>query len=65
MPTAAAYFPMMLARTDPNSVCVWRQVGKEVGMRGAVRGGGVWGVSSPKEIEEFLRDFESTESMQE
>lgn len=41
------------------------QVGKEVGMRGAVRGGGVWGVTSPKEIEEFLRDFDSTENMQE
>ena len=40
-------------------------VGKEVGMRGAVRGGGVWGVSSPKEIEEFLRDFETTENMSE
>ncbi|KAF2209087.1 hypothetical protein CERZMDRAFT_47893 [Cercospora zeae-maydis SCOH1-5] len=40
-------------------------VGKEVGMRGAVRGGGVWGVTSPKEIEEFLRDFETTENMQE
>lgn len=34
-------------------------VGKEVGMRGAdrVRGGGVWGVSAPKEVEPLLRDL--------
>ena len=34
-------------------------VGKEVGMRGAdkVRGGGVWGISGPKEIEAVLRDL--------
>ena len=32
-------------------------VGKEVGMRGhdTVKGGGVWGISDPKEIEEVLR----------
>ncbi|KAL6715052.1 hypothetical protein ACLMJK_007313 [Lecanora helva] len=38
-------------------------VGKEVGMRGAdkVRGGGVWGISSPKEAEDVLRDLEETE----
>ena len=38
-------------------------VGKEVGMRGRdiVRGGGVWGVSSPNEIEELLRGLEETD----
>lgn len=38
-------------------------VGKEVGMRGAdqVRGGGVWGITSPKEAEEALRALEETE----
>ena len=38
-------------------------VGKEVGMRGAdqVRGGGVWGITSPKEAEEALRGLEETE----
>ncbi len=37
-------------------------VGKEVGMRGAdmVRGGGVWGISAPKEIEAVLHDLVST-----
>ena len=37
-------------------------VGKEVGMRGAdmVRGGGVWGISSPKEIETVLRELVRT-----
>jgi [acyl-carrier-protein] S-malonyltransferase len=39
-------------------------VGKEVGMRGkdTVKGGGVWGISDPKEVEEFLRAFEETEN---
>jgi len=38
-------------------------VGKEVGMRGrdTVKGGGVWGISDPKEIEEVLRALEETE----
>lgn len=38
-------------------------VGKEVGMRGAdkVRGGGVWGISDPKEVEILLRELEETE----
>ena len=38
-------------------------VGKEVGMRGhdVVRGGGVWGISKPDEVEDFLRGFEKTE----
>lgn len=40
-------------------------VGKEVGMRGAdtVRGGGVWGISGPKEVEAVLRDLERTEGL--
>lgn len=40
-------------------------VGKEVGMRGvdSVKGGGVWGISDPKEIEEVLRALEDTEKM--
>lgn len=38
-------------------------VGKEVGMRGhdTVKGGGVWGISHPKEVEEVLRALEETE----
>lgn len=38
-------------------------VGKEVGMRGRdlVRGGGVWGVTEPKEVEGVLRGLEETE----
>ncbi|KAL8929375.1 MAG: hypothetical protein Q9172_000548 [Xanthocarpia lactea] len=40
-------------------------VGKEVGMRGrdTVRGGGVWGISHPREIEEALRGLEETEGL--
>lgn len=39
-------------------------VGKEVGMRGRdkVRGGGVWGISAPREVEEVLRGMEETEA---
>ncbi|KAF2479941.1 acyl transferase/acyl hydrolase/lysophospholipase [Neohortaea acidophila] len=37
-------------------------VGKEVGMKGAVKGGGVWGISSPAEAERVLEDLEKTES---
>lgn len=39
-------------------------VGKEVGMRGRdlVRGGGVWGVTDPKEIEPALRGLDDTEA---
>jgi [acyl-carrier-protein] S-malonyltransferase len=39
-------------------------VGKEVGMRGrdVVKGGGVWGISDPKEIEEFLKALDETET---
>ena len=40
-------------------------VGKEVGMRGreGVRGGGVWSISDPREVEEVLRGLEETETM--
>lgn len=40
-------------------------VGKEVGMRGkdTVKGGGVWSISDPKEIEEVLRGLDETEDM--
>jgi len=40
-------------------------VGKEVGMKGAVKGGGVWGITSPKEMEEVLRALDDTESVEE
>ena len=38
-------------------------VGKEVGIRGreGVRGGGVWGVTEPREVETALRGLEETE----
>jgi [acyl-carrier-protein] S-malonyltransferase len=36
-------------------------VGKEVGMKGKVKGGGVWGITSPKEMEEVVRALEETE----
>lgn len=35
-------------------------VGKEVGMQGAVKGGGVWGVNEPSDIEEVMRALEAT-----
>ena len=40
-------------------------MGKEVGMRGkdTVKGGGVWSISDPKEIEEVLRGLDETENM--
>ncbi|RYP34526.1 hypothetical protein DL767_004238 [Monosporascus sp. MG133] len=41
-------------------------VGKEVGMRGAsdtVKGGGVWAITDPVEIEEVLKGLEKTESL--
>ncbi len=40
-------------------------VGKEVGMRGkdVIKGGGVWSISDPREIEEVLRGLEETEHM--
>ena len=40
-------------------------VGKEVGMKGAVKGGGVWGISDPREVERVLHDLDMTESAQE
>ena len=36
-------------------------VGKEVGMKGTVRGGGVWGITSPAEAEELMKDLDATE----
>lgn len=38
-------------------------VGKEVGFRGGegVRGGGVWGITEPREVEVALRELEETE----
>lgn len=40
-------------------------VGKEVGMRGtdAVKGGGVWAITDPSEIQEVLRGLEETDPM--
>ncbi|KAI4863071.1 malonyl CoA-acyl carrier protein transacylase [Hypoxylon rubiginosum] len=40
-------------------------VGKEVGMRGTdtVKGGGVWAITDPIEIEDVLKDLERTESL--
>jgi [acyl-carrier-protein] S-malonyltransferase len=40
-------------------------VGKEVGMKGAVKGGGVWAISDPREVENVLRDLDLTESYEE
>lgn len=40
-------------------------VGKEVGMKGAVRGGGVWGVTDPHEAEEMLKGLDATDSARE
>jgi [acyl-carrier-protein] S-malonyltransferase len=37
-------------------------VGKEVGMKGAVKGGGVWGITSPKEMEEVVQALDDTEN---
>ncbi|RAR12468.1 malonyl-CoA-acyl carrier protein transacylase [Stemphylium lycopersici] len=37
-------------------------VGKEVGMKGSVKGGGVWGITSPKEMEEVVRALDDTEN---
>lgn len=36
-------------------------VGKEVGMKGAVKGGGVWGINDPKEVEEIMKALDDTE----
>lgn len=40
-------------------------VGKEVGMKGAVKGGGVWGISDPREVEKVLNDLDKTEHIEE
>lgn len=40
-------------------------VGKEVGMKGAVKGGGVWGITSPKEMEEVIKALDDTEAVEE
>ena len=40
-------------------------VGKEVGMKGAVKGGGVWGISDPREVENILKDLDLTEEAEE
>lgn len=37
-------------------------VGKEVGMKGAVKGGGVWGISDPREIEAVMKGLDDTET---
>ncbi|CAN9137216.1 unnamed protein product [Alternaria alternata] len=39
-------------------------VGKEVGMKGSVKGGGVWGITSPKEMEEVVRALDDTEHVE-
>ncbi|KAB2108587.1 hypothetical protein AG0111_0g3519 [Alternaria gaisen] len=39
-------------------------VGKEVGMKGSVKGGGVWGITSPKEMEEVARALDDTEHVE-
>ena len=36
-------------------------VGKEVGMKGAVKGGGVWGINDPKEVEGIMKALDDTE----
>lgn len=36
-------------------------VGKEVGMKGAVKGGGVWGITTPQEMEEVVKALDDTE----
>ena len=40
-------------------------VGKEVGMRGRddIRGGGVWGITDPREVEDVLRALDETEGL--
>lgn len=40
-------------------------VGKEVGMKGAVKGGGVWGVTNPREMEEVIKALDDTEQVEE
>ncbi|SMQ55902.1 unnamed protein product [Zymoseptoria tritici ST99CH_1A5] len=40
-------------------------VGKEVGMKGIGKGGGVWGIGGPREVEGILRDLDATEHLEE
>jgi len=40
-------------------------VGKEVGMKGAVKGGGVWGICDPRDVESILNDLDKTETAEE
>lgn len=40
-------------------------VGKEVGMKGAVKGGGVWGISDPRDVEKVMRELDETEGVEE
>lgn len=40
-------------------------VGKEVGMKGTVKGGGVWGISQPGEIEDVLKGLDNTDTLDE
>lgn len=40
-------------------------VGKEVGMKGAVKGGGVWGITSPRDMEEVVKALDDTENVHE
>lgn len=37
-------------------------VGKEVGMKGTVKGGGVWGIATPRDMEEVVRALDDTEN---
>lgn len=39
-------------------------VGKEVGMKGAAKGGGVWAISDPRDVEWVLRDLDATEKLE-
>ncbi|KAH7061341.1 malonyl-CoA-acyl carrier protein-like protein transacylase [Macrophomina phaseolina] len=36
-------------------------VGKEVGMKGTVKGGGVWGIDDPRHVEEVMKALDETE----
>jgi len=39
-------------------------VGKEVGMKGRddLKGGGVWGINDPREVEQILKELDETET---
>lgn len=36
-------------------------VGKEVGMKGAVKGGGVWGITDPRDVEGIMKAIDATD----